>query len=205
MTTPEQTLRRVVMAVAALNLAACVVEVLVALSTGAVTLMADSADFVEDAAINLLIAMALGWSLAARARAGKVMACIVLLPAAAAGWQAISKGLDGAPSAPEWRLVALTAGLAAVVNGVCAWLLARHRHAGGSLSRAAWLAARNDVVINIAIIGAALVTAVTASGWPDLVLGAAIVVINVGAAKEVWEIAESERLAARALAGEDLD
>ena len=41
--------------------------------------------------------------------------------------------------------------------------------------------------------------------WPDIVLGAAIVVINGAAAKEVWELAEEERLAAKALAGEEVD
>ena len=51
----------------------------------------------------------------------------------------------------------------------------------------------------------ALVTAWTGSGWPDIVLGSVIVVVNVRAAWEVWELAGEERLAARALAGEDLD
>lgn len=51
----------------------------------------------------------------------------------------------------------------------------------------------------------ALVTWFTGSGWPDIVLGAIIVVVNVGAAKEVWEVATEERLAAKALAGEELE
>ena len=38
-----------------------------------------------------------------------------------------------------------------------------------------------------------------------LILGVGIVVLNVRAAREVWELAHEEHLAARALAGEDLD
>ena len=34
-----------------------------ALAIGSVSLLADSADFLEDTAINLLIALALGWQL----------------------------------------------------------------------------------------------------------------------------------------------
>jgi Co/Zn/Cd efflux system component len=45
----------------------------------------------------------------------------------------------------------------------------------------------------------------TDSGWPDLVLGTIIVLLNIRAAKEVWEAAEEERLAAKALAGEEID
>ena len=37
------------------------------------------------------------------------------------------------------------------------------------------------------------------------VLGIVIVLINGAAAKEVWEVAEEERLAAKALAGEEID
>ena len=70
---------------------------------------------------------------------------------------------------------------------------------------AAWVAARNDVVVNLLILGMAGLTALVGTGWPDLVLGVVIVLLNVRAASEVWELAEEERLAARALAGEALD
>jgi Co/Zn/Cd efflux system component len=73
------------------------------------------------------------------------------------------------------------------------------------MARAAFLSARNDVLINLAIIAMGVLTLWTASGWPDLVLGTIIVILNLRAAKEVWEVAEEERLAAKALAGEDID
>ena len=102
-------------------------------------------------------------------------------------------------------LVPLTALWAALINGFCAWLLVRVRHAGGSLSRAAYLSARNDVVVNLLIVAVAAVTALTGSGWADLLLGLVIVAIGVHSAAEVWEVASEEHLAARALAGEDVD
>lgn len=196
-------LRRVVLLVAALNASYAVVEMGVALAIGSVSLLADSVDFLEDASINLLIALALGWPLARRAVAGHVMAGVILVPAVVAAWQAVSKAVD--PVAPDVTWLVVTAGGAAVVNTVCSLLLVRVRHHGGSLSGAAYLSARNDVVVNVAIIVMALVTAWTGSGWPDIVLGAVIVLVNGKAAREVWELAGEERLAARALAGEDLD
>ena len=49
----------------------------VALAIGSVALLADSVDFLEDTAVNVLIALALGLPLAKRATAGKVMAVIM--------------------------------------------------------------------------------------------------------------------------------
>ena len=53
-------LRKVVIIVAVLNLAYFGVEFAVALTIGSVSLFADSIDFLEDASVNLLIAIALG-------------------------------------------------------------------------------------------------------------------------------------------------
>jgi len=63
-------LRKVVIIVAALNLAYFGVEFAVALAIDSVSLFADSVDFLEDASLNFLIAIALGWSATSRARVG---------------------------------------------------------------------------------------------------------------------------------------
>ncbi len=197
------TVRRTVLIVAAINAAYFGVEVAVALSIGSVALLADSVDFLEDTAVNLLIALALGWSLVARARVGRLLALVILMPAIAVLVQAALKIGDPAP--PAVVPLVLAAAGAAVVNLVCALLLTRIRAAGGSMVGAAWYAARNDVIINLAIIAMALVTVWLGSGWPDIVLGVLIIALNGRAALVVWRLAGEESLAARALAGEDLD
>ncbi|WP_203566485.1 cation transporter [Aestuariimicrobium ganziense] len=193
-------LRRTVLAVAGLNFAYFWVEITIALAIASVSLFADSVDFLEDTAVNLLIFLALGWSLARRARVGKLMAIIICVPAAAALVQAVLKFFD--PTAPDPTSMVVTAGGAIVVNSVCAWILAQYRHHGGSLTKAAYLTARNDVFANIAIIAMGLVTFVWRSGWPDIILGLGILALNLTAAKEVWEAATEEELAAKALAGD---
>jgi Co/Zn/Cd efflux system component len=196
-------LRRIVLAVAILNLSYFFVEFAVALAAGSVSLLADSVDFLEDAAINLMIFLALGWPLARRAVMGKAMALIILGPAAVAGWQAIQRFSE--QLAPDVVPVVLASLGAIAINGTSAGLLASVRHRGGSLSRAAFLSARNDVLVNVAIIGMAMVTLWTGSGWPDLILGCFIILLALHAAYEVWEVSEEERLAAKALAGEAID
>ncbi|WP_433954983.1 cation transporter [Janibacter indicus] len=196
-------LRRVVLVVALINFAYFFVEFTVALLAGSISLLADSVDFLEDTAINLLIFIALGWPLARRALMGKAMSLVILGPAAVAGVAAIRR--FGDPVAPDVLPVVLASLGAIAVNGTSGWLLAGVRHAGGSLSRAAFLSARNDVLVNIAVIAMAGITLWTASGWPDLVLGCLIIFIALHAAWEVWEVSEEERLAAKALAGEEID
>jgi Co/Zn/Cd efflux system component len=76
-------------------------------------------------------------------------------------------------------------------------MLARFRAHSGSLTRAAFLSARNDVLANIAIIAAGLVTAyLWPSAWPDLIVGLGIAAMNADAAREVWMAAREEHQAA---------
>jgi len=187
-------LRRVVIFVALLNLAYFGVEFAVALAIGSVSLFADSIDFLEDASINLLIAIALGWSTTYRARLGMALAGILLVPGLATLWTAWSKFMAPMPPAP---LPLTLAGLGALgVNLSCAFMLARFRAHSGSLTRAAFLSARNDTVANIAIIAAGLITAYSHSAWPDLIVGLGIAAMNADAAREVWRAAGEEHRAA---------
>ena len=83
-----------------------------------------------------------------------------------------------------------------VVNLSCAFLLARFRHHGGSLTRAAFLSARNDAIANVAIVATGFVIALTLSVWPDIVVGVGIALMNADAAREVWQAARDEHQAA---------
>ncbi len=184
------TLRPVVARVAGLNFAYFWIEIVVALAIGSVALIADSVDFLEDAAINLLIFAGLGWSLRNRARLGAVLAGILLVPALATAYAAYEKFQDMAPPAP---LPLTLTGLGALaVNFACAYMLAKHREHSGSLTRAAYLSARNDVAANLAIIAAGLVTAYTLSPWPDLVVGLGIALLNLDSAADILKAARAE-------------
>jgi len=188
-------LRRAVIVVALLNLGYFGVEFAVALAIGSVSLFADSVDFFEDASVNLLILAALGWSARRRARVGMTLAAILLVPGLATLWTAWQK--LNIPVAPDPVPLSL-AGLGALaVNLTCAYILARYRHHSGSLTKAAFLSARNDAIANVAIVGAGLVTAfLWRSAWPDLIVGLGIALMNADAAREVWQAAREEHRAA---------
>ncbi len=184
-------LRYTVFWVALLNLGYFGIEFAVALAIGSVSLFADSVDFLEDTLVNILILIALGWSAKNRARVGMALAAILLLPGAATLWTAWDKFNAPAPPAPF--ALSLTGAGALAINLFCAFLLSRHRHRSGSLTRAAFLSARNDAFANIAIIAAGLTTAwLWLSAWPDLIVGLAIAAMNADAAREVWQAARKE-------------
>lgn len=185
-------MRKAIQLVALLNLAYFGVEFAVALSVKSVSLFADSIDFLEDASVNFLILLALGWSAVARSRVGMALAAILLIPGLATLWMAWDKfSLPVPPNA-----ISLSAtGLGALgVNLVCAFILARYRAAGGSLTRAAFLSARNDGFANVAIIGAGIMTAMTLSAWPDLIVGLGVAALNADAAREVYQAAREEHV-----------
>ena len=191
MNSDNSNLRRAVLTVALLNFGYFFVEFSVARSIGSVSLFADSIDFLEDTAVNILIFVALGWSLHHRSLVGMGLAAILLIPGLSTLWTAWEKFL--VPTPPDVTLLSVTGIGALIVNIYCAFILAHYRKHSDSLTRAAFLSARNDALANLAIIGAAIVTAFTLSAWPDLIIGLAIFLINLDAAREVYITATKER------------
>jgi Co/Zn/Cd efflux system component len=191
---PETSPRRIVGLVAALNLGYFGIEFGVALAIGSVSLFADSIDFLEDAFVNLLIAGALGWAPRERARLGMLLSGVLLVPGLATLLAAWDKFMTAVAPAP---LPLSLAGLGAlIINLSCALMLMHYRHHAGSLTKAAFLSARNDALANVAIILAGLVTAyLWRTAWPDLIVGLAIAAMNADAARAVWQAARREHRA----------
>jgi Co/Zn/Cd efflux system component len=183
-------MRRVVRLAAILNLAYFGVEFAVAMAIGSVSLFADSIDFLEDTAVNFLILLALDWSARSRARMGMALSGVLLVPGVATLWTAWRKFTVPVPPSPLPLSLAGAGALA--VNLSCAIMLARYRQHSGSLTRAAFLSARNDVLANVAIVAAGVLTAYTRSAWPDLVVGLGIVLMNADAAREIYQLAREE-------------
>lgn len=183
-------MRRTVRLAAILNLTYFGIEFAVALAIGSVSLFADSIDFLEDTAVNLLILLAVNWSARNRARMGMVLAGVLLVPGVATlrtAWQKFTTPMPPSPLA-----LSLAGAGALAVNLSCAIMLARYRQHSGSLTRAAFLSARNDVLANVAIVATGLITAFTRTVWPDLIVGLGIALMNAGAAKEIYQLARVE-------------
>ena len=68
----------------------------------------------------------------------------------------------------------------------------KFRNYSGSLTKAAFLSARNDAIANITIIIAGIITIFHASIWPDILVGLFIAYIRTESALEIYKKARNE-------------
>jgi Co/Zn/Cd efflux system component len=181
-------IRNVVRVVAIANLTYFAVEFFFALKIGSVSLLSDSIDFLEDASVNILIFIGLGWSLLARKRLSRFFAVLLMIPAISVVITAVYKINN--PSAPSGEVISFVALGALIVNFTCAFLLAKFRQNQQSLVLAAYLSARNDALANISVITAGVITMLWISPIPDLIVGISIGMLNADAAVKVWRSTE---------------
>ena len=182
--------KKAVLLVAVLNLLYFFIEFIAALNIRSVSLLADSIDFIEDASINFLIFFAISLTLAKKAKVSIILSIIMLSPALTALWAIWQQVLYQEPPRPiELSLVAFGA---LIVNCLCTFILIRFKNFSGSLTRGAFLSARNDALANIAIILTGMITFFYPSIWPDIVVGIFIAYIRAESALEIFNKAMKE-------------
>lgn len=155
----------------AINAVMFVVELAVAWVAESTGLLADSLDMFADAAVYGLALYAVGRSAAAKLRTAHVAGWLQAALALGALAEVVRRFVVG--SAPESPLMIGMAAVALVANAACLWLVSRHRE-GGAHMQASTIFSANDVIANIGVIVAGVLVAVTASPYPDLVIGAII-------------------------------
>ena len=159
--------RRALWIVVGLNVGYGIVEMIGGFIAGSQALKADALDFVGDGLITFLGILAIGWSLAWRARSamiqGGFLALLGLGVLANTAWRLF----EG--EAPDAGLMGLFGAIALVVNVLAVLPLLPYRK-GDANVRAVWLFSRNDAIGNAAVGVAAGLVAWLGSAWPDLVV-----------------------------------
>lgn len=163
--------KRALWIVVLLNVGYGVVEIAGSFIAGSQALQADSLDFLGDGLISFLGLMAVGWGLAARAKAALLQG--LFLSVLGLGVVASTTYRVFVEHQPESLTMAGFATIAFVVNVLSAAVLIPHRK-GDANMRAVWLFSRNDAVGNLAVIIAAGLVWWTGSQWPDLVVAFAV-------------------------------
>ena len=182
--------KKTVFFVAILNLLYFFVEFIVALNIRSVSLLADSIDFIEDASINFLIFFAVSLTTIKKARISILLSIIMLLPGITALWAIWQQIIHQEPPAPvELSTVAFGA---LIINCLCTLILMKFRNYSGSLTKAAFLSARNDALANIAIIFTGIITILYPSIWPDILVGLFIAYIRAESALVIYKNATKE-------------
>jgi len=163
--------RRVLWMVLAINAAMFLVEIVAGLAAGSVSLQADALDFLGDAGNYGISLFVVGMALHYRAKAalvkGATMGLFGLWVVGATTWQPVSGPLP--------HVVPMGAvGLAALVANAAVFAMLWAYRDGDSNMRSVWICSRNDVIGNFAVMLAAFGVFGTGTGWPDVIVAAAM-------------------------------
>lgn len=185
--------RRVLWIALAVNLAMFAVEVASGLGASSVSLLADSLDFLGDAAnygVSLFVlGMELQWRVRASLLKGATMAAFGLWVL----FVTVRHALAG--TVPDSAVMGAVGMLALLANLGVAALLYRYRN-GDSNMVSVWICTRNDVIGNLAVLAAAAGVFGTGIGWPDLLVGAIMAALALGGA---WRVIRQASVELRAL------
>lgn len=165
------------------------VEIVAGVSAGSAALLADSLDFLGDAATYAISLFVAGMALAWRARAALLKGASIILVGAVVIAAAIWRALNG--DAPEAFTMGVVAILAFAANLGVAILLYRFRE-GDSNMRSVWICTRNDVIGNAAVFAAALGVFGTGSFWPDILVAAIMALLGITGGVEIIRRALAE-------------
>jgi len=168
--------------VLAINAAMFVVELTAGLIRHSVSLVADSLDMMGDALVY-------GFSLYVVARDARMKAKAALFK----GLIMLGFGLFvlgqtvyriAVPQLPMFEAIGAIGLLALAANGMCFYLLWRHRENDINMS-SVWLCSRNDIIANVTVLFAAAGVWLTQSGWPDIAVGLALAALVLRSALHV--------------------
>ena len=187
--------RRALWIVVTLNVGYGVIEMIGGFIAGSQALKADALDFVGDGLITFLGLLAIGWSLAWRARSAMIQGVFlgllglgVLINTA---WRFFEQ------STPDAGLMGLFGLIALVVNVLAVLPLLPHRK-GDANVRAVWLFSRNDAIGNAAVVVAAGLVAWLGNAWPDLVVAVGIAGLFLHSSWSIIRDARADLLETRA-------
>ena len=88
------------------------------------------------------------------------------------------------PGVPVFEAMGLAGALNLAANAFCLWLLTPHRNGDINLS-SAWECSRNDIYEGFAVLLAAFAVWVFGTGWPDLVIASALLLMFLRSASRV--------------------
>ena len=186
--------KRALWIVVLLNVGYGVVEIVGSFLAGSQALQADALDFLGDGMISFLGLVAVGWGLAARAKAALLQG--VFLGLLGLGVVASTIYRVFIEHQPESVLMGGFALVAFVVNVLAAAVLIPHRK-GDANMRAVWLFSRNDAIGNLAVVAAAGLVWWTGTQWPDLVVAFAVAGLFLQSAWSIIRDARQDLSAAR--------
>ena len=190
--------RHVLTIVLLINAATFFMMVGAAAVSGSSSLLSGALDNFGDALTYALSLLVVGAGREAKARVALVKGVLILGAAIAVavqiGWRIFN------PGTPLFEAMGAAAVVNLAANLLCLRLLTPYRRGDVNMA-SAWECSRNDVGEGVAVIAAALAVWLFASGWPDLVIAAALLALFLRSSARVLRNAWRELQESKAAAG----
>jgi Co/Zn/Cd efflux system component len=148
-----------------------VIEIVAGITSGSTALLSDSLDNLGDAITYSLSLYAIASTTRSKAKIALFKGILILIAGLFAFSQVVYRII--VPIVPTYETMGLISLLALLANGTCLALLWKHHEEDINMS-SVWECSRNDVASNISVFIAAGGVWLTHSGWPDIVIGAAL-------------------------------
>ena len=181
--------RRILTVVLVINASTFLMMVLAAKISGSSSLLSGALDNFGDALTYALSLAVIGATSLAKARVALFKGLMIFGAALAVAFQ-IGWGLLH-QEVPVFETMGIAALLNLGANLVCLRLLTPYRDGDVNMS-SAWECSRNDVSEGFAVIAAAIAVWVFQSGWPDIVIAIALLVLFLRSATRVLNSAWQE-------------
>ena len=166
--------RKVLILVLAINAVLFIVEAIAGFLAHSTALLADSLDMLGDSLVYGFSLYVLWRSAESKAMAAMLKGAIMAAFGVGVLIEAVHKiATGGLPVAETMGVIGF---VVLFGNGLCFLLLFRHRFDDLNM-RSTWLCSLNDIIANLSVLLAAAAVKLFNSGWPDIVVGAAIAAV----------------------------
>lgn len=162
------------------------------------SLQADALDFFGDAANYAISLGVAGLALAWRARAALAKGIMLFALGSYVIVGALLAVVGGA--SPQPQIMGAVGVAALIANAAVALMLYRFRDGDANI-RSVWICTRNDVVANIAVVGAAIGVFGTGTAWPDLIVAAIMATLGISGGVKIIRLAWNEMIDSKSVAG----
>lgn len=187
--------RGTLQAVLGINGVMFLVIVTAALYGQSTSLLADSLDNLGDALTYGLSLYAVSRGADTKAKVALFKGGLILLAALIVAAQIVYKLF--VPSVPVFEVMGIFSLLGLAANSLCLYLLWRHRNEDVNMS-SVWECSRNDIASNLSVFVAAGAVWLTGSGWPDIAVALALVVLLLRSAIRILSTAMAQLRASAA-------
>lgn len=185
----EERQRRKLKIVLGINAIMFIVIAAAALYGGSTALLANSFDNFGDALTYALSLYAVTRGASTKAKVAYFKGVLILMAALAVSGQIIYKLF--VPSVPIFEAMGLFGLLSLAANSLCFYLLWHHRDEDVNMS-SVWECSRNDIASDLSVIVAAGGVWLFGSGWPDIIVALALVILLFRSAFRVISSARTE-------------